>query len=85
MSRPKDAHGNRPEVDLFPEVDEIYSKVLGCFDVAIEALSPPKAPIRIQPDRRVKRQHDGGPTGHPLPKAKEARVDQQRRPPPNSV
>jgi len=75
MERPEDEHGNRPEIDLFPEIEEIYSKVLGCFDVAIAALSPPpKAPPRTQPDRQVKlvkrrQDEDSGPPSLPkLPK-----------------
>jgi len=85
MERPHDAHGNRPEIDLFPEMEEIYSKVLACFDVAIKTLSPPpKAPPRTQPDRQVKlvkRRRDED-SGRPsLPKPKRAPIAQPERQP----
>ena len=81
MERPEDEDGNRPEIDLFPEMEEIYSKVLGCFDVAIQALAPaPKAPLRTQPDRQVrlaKRRRDEDSNPPSLPH-KRARVDSPR-------
>jgi len=80
MERPDDEHGNRVELDLFPEMEEIYSKVLGSFDVAIKTLSPPpKAPPRTQPGRQVKlvkRQRDEDSNPSYLPKPKRTRIAQ---------
>ena len=67
--RPKDDQGNRAELDFFSEIDDIYSKVLGFFDVAIKSFSPAsKPPPRIQPDRQAKRRRDEGSINPSLPK-----------------
>jgi len=79
--RPEDEQGNCVELDFFSEIDDIYSKVLDFFDVAIETLSPvSKPPLRIQPDRQAKRRRDEGAIDPPLQKAKKARVDGAVRP-----
>ena len=80
MTRPKDAHGRWQELDFFSEMDEIYSKVLDCFDVAIKAL----APARTQPNRQaklVKRRRDEESNPPSLTKAKKARVEPSVRQP----
>lgn len=80
--RPKDANGRYVELDFFSEMDEIYSKVLGYFDTAIQTLSPPpKAPTRLQPNRQAKRPRDNG-HALPFPSAKRARVEETRARPP---
>ena len=56
MERLEAEDKNRPELDFFPEMEEIYENVLGYFDVAIETLAPtPKPAPRIQPNRQVKK------------------------------
>jgi len=84
MERPADAHGNRLELDFFPEMEDIYEKVLGYFDEAISTLSPaPKPPPRTQPERQAKlfkRRRDEDYNPPSLPQAKKARVGHLARP-----
>jgi len=75
-AREKDANGVRVEVDFFPEMEEIYGKVFGYFDAAIESLSP-SATAGVQPDREVKRPREDDPSPLASPKAKKARVAEE--------
>ena len=78
VRRRRGSNGIRLEIDLFDEMDEIYSKMLGSFDTAINTLSPPpKLPTRLQPDRQAKRPRNEDQI-MPLPNAKRARITEPR-------